>query len=112
MAMSIGGLGGSFVKPMNMLLKNQSKISDIYDDEIAEVSKIDTMNPIDPVNPVQYATAKQEAVNPVKQLEDNISASKSFNDIANSFAGAVTGYGSSANANMYQMIGNNFDTYI
>ena len=109
--MMITGLcaySGMSLKPMNYAIKNNSEVSDVY---VKSIEKTGGTNQIDSANPVIYPNASVSSADAKGNSAKSLEASKSFNDIAESFGGINTSYGVAGEARTYSTVGSNFDTY-
>ena len=106
----VGALGGvSYVAPVNnsFRISNRSDVSDAYKTRIQESAQAGKVEPSDPV---KYATASMQT-QPVSRAGQTQEVAKAYNDIAQSFGSANTGYDSAAAAATYSTVGSSFDMY-
>lgn len=111
MDISIGALGSDYsVKPLNYSIQNKAKFSSAYTESIAAGSA----SGVRAASPVKYPDAQliesPQALQ-ARAAEDSIAANKAYNRIADSFNGAITGYGNSGMGSAYQTAGTYFDAY-
>jgi hypothetical protein len=94
---------------MNYALKNESKVSDAYTQSVEKTQGVGPFSSIGATNPVQYPNARE--VDPAVAVEKSQSANQKFNQVAASFSGLTTGYGSDSSAYGYSMVGSTLDLY-
>ena len=118
MAISIGGLGGSYgmsyIQPMNYPLKNESKVSDDF-------LEVGMQNAVMNVPPVRYPNAREvvepqgEESNPLtlamNSARKSQEANRMYNDVASRFQGMTVGYEQNQSAVTYGMSGNTVDFF-
>ncbi len=106
----VGSVGGasavSYTAPVNNAyqVSNQSEISDSYKVRQNEALR---SGAVEPVKPVVYATASAQT----QKTGGTAGVEKAFNDIAQSFSGAASGYDAGKGATNYAVIGSNFDMF-
>ena len=100
----------SAVRPMQYTVQNQSEVSAAYEASI-EASAV---SDVKAASPVQYANAQivKEPSVPAIDTKQLTAVNQSFNQIAERFAGASTGYASSGAPQSYDVIGSSFDAFI
>lgn len=96
----------SFTQPLNYALSNNSEVSTAYAQAVQEPTQV--ASAIDPVSPVGYPNAQKITT---KKL-DPVETSAMFNEVAKSFAGSVTGYGSTGTGSTYNTVGQNIDVLV
>ena len=95
----------SFTQPLNYALKNNSEVSSAYAQSVQKPSEVSST--IDPVSPVGYPNAQK-----ITKKLDPTKASAMFNEVAKSFNGSITGYGSKGTGNSYNTIGQSIDIMV
>ncbi|MCR5770766.1 MAG: hypothetical protein K6G87_05950 [Butyrivibrio sp.] len=96
----------SFTQPLNYALSNNSEVSSAYAQSVQQPSEV--ASAVDPVSPVGYPNAQK--INASKL--DPVEASAMFNEVAESFGGSITGYGSKGTGSTYNTIGQNIDILV
>lgn len=96
----------SFTQPLNYALTNNSEVSSAYAQSVKRPSEVS--GTIDPVSPVGYPNAQKIT----RKKLDPTEASAMFNEVAKSFNGSITGYGSKGTGNSYNTIGQNIDILV
>ena len=120
--MPIGGIGaiGAYstsmspiepVSRMNYQVKNQSEVSDAFSESASRIGGADPMGAVGLAQPVQYANSTYNPDAITEKANASVEANAAYNSLANSFAGATTGYDASSAALAYQSVGGNLDLY-
>lgn len=96
----------SFTQPLNYALSNNSEVSSAYAQSVLQPSEV--AGAVDPVSPVGYPNAQRISTKKMDPVETNAM----FNEVAKSFGGGVTGYGSKGMGSTYNTVGQNIDVLV
>jgi hypothetical protein len=117
MALSVGGIGGSYgmsyVQPMNYTIKNESEVSDAFLQNGVQ-GAVPNVSPVGYPNAQAVSGEDEEndplalAVNSVKKSRE---ASRMYNDLAAKFQGMTTGYTQQSAGLSYGTAGSNLDVF-
>lgn len=90
-------------------ISNQSSVSDAYIESAGALHGTE----VDPSTPTVYANATEQTrgTSALSAMESSVEASRAYNDLADSFGGRITSYGSNLQGQSFSMIGQNIDLY-
>lgn len=116
MALSIGRLGGASstayvaMQSQNYSLKNQSSVSDAYEESMQQVGGAGMGAAIGSAHPVQYPNA-QLTENRISQIRGAQQAEKNYNAIASAFQGYTASYDANMQGTTYSTAGAGIDLF-